>query len=246
MKITKTQLQEIIKEGVLKLHRKTILENEKKELMEELKMMGEVFYKDSDGDFDFDKSEMTAAENLYDKGQELFNNGDLEGAENFRQQALKKGSWLGWGETELPPYSNYTKDFDNMMGNPLDNMDFLGENSEVASPIVMSILINYLEAALWTEEDEIGNDTNIEADVSNDSKIDAYTDVKKFMSQAGDLIDDLDPEQVGHDLWLTRNGHGTGFWDRDLGEVGEKLSNIASNMGEKHLFWGEDGKIHIE
>lgn len=25
----------------------------------------------------------------------------------------------------------------------------------------------------------------------------------------------IDWRQAGHDLWLTRNGHGTGFWDRD-------------------------------
>lgn len=243
MKITKDQLQKLVKEGVQKLHKKTILESEKKALLKELRSMNEVFYGDSDGDYDFDKSQGAEAEELYDRGLKLFNQGDTSGAEQLRQQALKKGSWLSWGEEELPPYSN--KNFNDMMGNPLDNMDFLGENSEVASPVVMDILNSYLEAALWTEEDEIGHAT-IEEDISNDAKIDAYTDIKNFTSQAGNLINGIDPEQIGHDLWLTRNGHGAGFWDRGLGEIGDKLSDIASDMGEKSLFWGEDGKIHIE
>ncbi|HBO9768500.1 hypothetical protein FBPa45_0125 [Pseudomonas phage vB_PaeS_FBPa45] len=36
---------------------------------------------------------------------------------------------------------------------------------------------------------------------------------------------EFDPwEGLGHDLWLTRNGHGAGFWDRGMGRVGERLS----------------------
>lgn len=116
---------------------------------------------------------------------------------------------------------------------------------EVASPEVMGILNGYLEAALWTDEEEVGPG-NIEDDISSDAKIDAYQDVKKFMLQAGDLIDNLDPSQVGHDLWLTRNGHGAGFWDRGLGDVGEKLSDIARGMGSKHMFVGDDGFLHIQ
>jgi len=125
------------------------------------------------------------------------------------------------------------------------NMRDLLNESEVVSSEIMDIINGYLEAALWTEKDMIG-EVNIDSDVSDDAKIDAYTDIKNFTSQAGNLINGIDPEQIGHDLWLTRNGHGVGFWDRGLGDVGEKLSDIARNMGEKHVFWGEEGKIEIE
>jgi len=247
VKVTRDQLQKIINEGVAKLHKKTLIENRIKKINEELynigKPISEVFYGDSDGDYDFDKSQGVEADDLYEKGREMFNQGDTSGAEEMRQKALTKGSWLGWGEVEFPPYTN--KVFDNMMGNPLDNMDFLGENDEVASPTIMSILNSYLEAALWTEEDEIGP-ANIESDVSNNAKIDAYKDVKEFLSQAGSLVDGIDPEQIGHDLWLTRNGHGAGFWDRGLGKVGDELSNIANSMGSKHVYIGDDGEIHID
>ena len=41
MKITKTQLKEIIKEEAMKLQKKTILENRKKEIVREMRMLNE-------------------------------------------------------------------------------------------------------------------------------------------------------------------------------------------------------------
>ena len=32
---------------------------------------------------------------------------------------------------------------------------------------------------------------------------------------------------LGHDLWLTSQGHGAGFWDRDLNELGDRLTELA-------------------
>lgn len=61
-------------------------------------------YSDSDGDYEHDKDTAAQAEMLYDKGQELFNRGKKREAEALRQQALEKASWLGWGDTDLPPY----------------------------------------------------------------------------------------------------------------------------------------------
>lgn len=46
------------------------------------------------------------------------------------------------------------------------------------------------------------------------------------------------PEQFGHDLALTRNGHGAGFWDRGLGEAGDVLTSWAKSLGTLHIFHG--------
>lgn len=35
----------------------------------------------------------------------------------------------------------------------------------------------------------------------------------------------------GHDYYLTREGHGAGFWDRGLGALGDYLADIAKGMG---------------
>ena len=46
---------------------------------------------------------------------------------------------------------------------------------------------------------------------------------------------------AGHDFWLTRNGHGAGFWDRDAGDVGERLSKASRACGgcdaDPHRGW---------
>lgn len=56
---------------------------------------------------------------------------------------------------------------------------------------------------------------------------------------------EYDESGAGHDFWLTRCGHGAGFWDRGLGEVGDKLTNAAQVFGECHLYVGDDGRIHV-
>jgi hypothetical protein len=53
-----------------------------------------------------------------------------------------------------------------------------------------------------------------------------------------------DAEKAGHDFWLTRNGHGAGFWDRNLGGIGDKLTK-ACEYDECNLYVGDDGKIHV-
>ena len=43
-------------------------------------------------------------------------------------------------------------------------------------------------------------------------------------------------EQFIHDYWLTRNRHGAGFWDRGLGDLGDRLTELAHNDGEYHVW----------
>jgi len=51
-------------------------------------------------------------------------------------------------------------------------------------------------------------------------------------------------ECAGHDFWLTRNGHGAGFWDRGMGGLGDRLSNAAKAFGSVDLYVGDDKKIY--
>lgn len=49
----------------------------------------------------------------------------------------------------------------------------------------------------------------------------------------------------GQDFWLTRNGHGAGFWDGDWDEPeATRLTNAAEAFGEVDLYVGEDGMIY--
>jgi hypothetical protein len=71
-------------------------------------------------------------------------------------------------------------------------------------------------------------------------------DVADFMAaNASDLdASGLDASQIGHNFWLTRNGHGTGFWDRGLRDVGERLTDACRPYGECDLYVGDDGKVY--
>lgn len=58
-------------------------------------------------------------------------------------------------------------------------------------------------------------------------------------------------EHLGHDLWLTSNHHGAGFWDGDYesddkGDVGEALTAASESCGEFYLYTDSDGRIHCE
>ena len=55
----------------------------------------------------------------------------------------------------------------------------------------------------------------------------------KLLAQAGD------DGQNGYDFWLTREGHGAGFWDRGYGVVGDKLTDAA------HVYGGAGDAISI-
>ena len=51
--------------------------------------------------------------------------------------------------------------------------------------------------------------------------------------------------QAGHDFWLTRNGHGAGFWDRPeyYGALKDGLTTMAHTYGEMYLGLDENGEL---
>jgi hypothetical protein len=102
-----------------------------------------------------------------------------------------------------------------------------------------NILHSYLECALWTAE--IDSRTIFEVD--NRSKETAKKDIAKFLRLANGLFADMTAEQIGHDFWLTRNGHGAGFWDRDI-QHGAELTKICKLFKELNVF--EGNTISIE
>jgi len=62
-----------------------------------------------------------------------------------------------------------------------------------------------------------------------------------------------DDDTIAYDFWLTRNGHGAGFWDGDYHPdkrcnvgLGLKLSDGAKAFGEQHVWIDESGKLHLE
>ena len=103
----------------------------------------------------------------------------------------------------------------------------------------------YITCALWSSTDESGDPLDNNHDRSNiddSTMLDIVIDCWTFVKNNHHLINGaMTWSQAGHDFWLTRNGHGAGYWDRDLGEVGELLSEAATAFGNVDLFVLDDG-----
>lgn len=52
-----------------------------------------------------------------------------------------------------------------------------------------------------------------------------------------------DFSQHGHDFYLSRNGHGAGFFDRGYGKIGDELTEQAHVYGSADLYVGDNGKL---
>ena len=117
----------------------------------------------------------------------------------------------------------------------------------------------YLEAAVWSSTDDDGEPLDrLDIDVSEETQSEMRADCDKFYDDNEHLITSenclarigqrfgLFPvySQAGHDFWLTRNGHGVGFWETSdwEAEAGEQLDNASKAFGEYYLF-AQDGEI---
>lgn len=84
-------------------------------------------------------------------------------------------------------------------------------------------------------------------DLDVDSKIQAYIDIKTFIKLSGpdavlEAIKENGTEQLGHDIWLTRNGHGSGFFDRGY-DLEDKLMSAARSLKEVDLYFSDAGRL---
>ena len=109
----------------------------------------------------------------------------------------------------------------------------------------------YFTCALWSTNDEstpqggnpLDDNYGVE-DIAPDTLAAMAEDCRAFQEGHGeDIAADLG--RAGHDFWLTRNGHGAGFWDGDWPEeVGERLTEASKAYGEFDLYVGDDGLIY--
>ena len=118
----------------------------------------------------------------------------------------------------------------------------------------------YLTAALWSSTDTIypegdnglesvdGETVNLDDFEWSDGEAEKlHGECRDFIAaNAADLLAYAEArshaleydafECAGHDFWLTRNGHGAGFWDRGLGELGQRLTDASKVYGGIDLY----------
>jgi hypothetical protein len=123
-----------------------------------------------------------------------------------------------------------------------------------AAPGLAPCFEGYVEAALFASTDDEGRplDENFSrSDFSPESLNQMYDDCDKFIEDNQEDISEFmdvtgkSMEDVGHDFFLTRCGHGAGFWDRGAGAVGERLSKAAKDCGHQDVYVGDEGELHV-
>jgi len=121
----------------------------------------------------------------------------------------------------------------------------------------------YLEAAFFTSNDEAddsgGNPLSLHystEDLAPATLASMAEDCRKFQAspvwkaalkaEACERPGEYSQEAMGgHDFWLTRCGHGAGFWDGDWKDPHSRhLTNLANDFGEIDLYIGDDGKVY--
>jgi len=117
---------------------------------------------------------------------------------------------------------------------------------------------------MWSETDQDGNPLDsLDVDLTPQAERQLMSEWETFTEQAERL--GFDPEEhaaqmlhpdcegdpwaaVAHDWILTRNGHGTGFWDagRWTDQWGQLLTQLCRQQGEIYTAVdSEAGKVHI-
>lgn len=117
-------------------------------------------------------------------------------------------------------------------------------------PIWPKFVDAYLEAALWSSMDEDEkplDDKYGEDDWSQEAIDQAVEESNAFIKENLKDLEAVGTQaQHGHDFWLTRNGHGAGFWDRGYGARGKRLAAAAKAYGYLHPYVGVGDKIYFE
>lgn len=121
----------------------------------------------------------------------------------------------------------------------------------------------YVVAAIWSsiDDDSKSFDEFTLRDFDDKAKQQVLSDCKAFQEGNAELLKEwyelgFMEGGAGYDFWLTRNGHGAGFWDRYLEvradandesersrarELGKRLTAAAKECGERTLYTYEEG-----
>lgn len=103
----------------------------------------------------------------------------------------------------------------------------------------------YLATAIWADATE---DEFTDKEIADESIESMLSEIQNFLVTINNLRLRLPSnytiENVGHDFWLTRNGHGVGFWDRGLGDLGDELTKHAEACKCSDLYVGDDDLIY--
>jgi hypothetical protein len=112
---------------------------------------------------------------------------------------------------------------------------------------------NYVEALVWSACGGLGATL---ANIIDHARAEIVASVAKFLStvtpggtveEVLDSVSQHGPRQAGHDLAMTRNGHGVGFWDGDWPKPqAQWLTDACETVGQQDIFPATSDELERE
>ena len=111
----------------------------------------------------------------------------------------------------------------------------------------------FIECALWSTDagNEAGESLENLGYTIDDFSATALTkaceDCRKFQELAkGYIVEENFSRRDGYGFLLTRNEHGSRFWDGNYDvKAGVVLTHISRSFGEFNIYVGDDGQIYV-
>lgn len=121
-----------------------------------------------------------------------------------------------------------------------------------------AFISGYIAALAWLAISDTGHDDGIDPDdLPDDIIAEATADAVDFYTNNSTLIADTIAAHapadntadfvasLGEDFALTRNRHGTGYWDRGFGTHGQQLTDAAHPYGDSAVHIADDGTVTL-
>lgn len=131
-------------------------------------------------------------------------------------------------------------------------------NDIVRKQNTQTFIEGYLICALWSSSDsgdpkggEHLDQCYTTDDIVPGSRKDHELQCENFIAANWNLLTDAVNRpgyswgSAGHDFWLTRNGHGAGYFDRGLGATGDALQELARVYGSCDPYVGDTGHVYL-
>jgi hypothetical protein len=110
---------------------------------------------------------------------------------------------------------------------------------------------NFTEALFYYGRDEEDEPEELDRhDLAEEAVIEIERDCRLFMAKNARLLEQAVEiygiDQAAKDFYLTRCGHGCGYWDGDLPkDLGDQLTDASKEFGSITPYRGDDGKLYV-
>ena len=117
--------------------------------------------------------------------------------------------------------------------------EMLTQPLDISADGLDEMIAGYLEAAVWADSED-GTNPRLPKSSHIKATFDcmAFADYNKVLVTQALLAPGYTAARLGHDFWLTRGRHGTGFWDRTElnGALGKQLTEAAQRFSEDRCY----------